>query len=429
MLKLLARKLDHYGTVMYRGTMVPRAEEYAFLMKQGLDVKLARQPDAGMAWTVVLKHKDWGDARLSGMPVPGPIPKALLDFSKNLTDKEKADARAAGVAVGLKLTSSGDNVLRDRKNLFRFMRAVMSDDAVIAGDAGSMLFWSRQALDDEVGMKGDPDVSALYCIHAVHNGGVPYWLHTHGLAEVGGFDVDVLGPSESISNGCGDLFRALAYSILDGHIKPDTAKWQLAHPGGIVQMVPAPEFHSRATAEDVSLRDDDEYHRKNRSVLCEPGGGLFGKFKKLRRSRFLAEGDTDRMMVNFTTAATEQMAERSRATVPILAGLMEELAEFKLPVLVKIGYATDSGEGGEHMWFTVHGIEGDSIDATLEVQPFHIARMRKGERGYHPVAQLTEWGIMSPFGKISPDSLTPLRRIREDKEGFGRMMAEFNAES
>jgi hypothetical protein len=316
-------------------------------------------------------------------------------------------------------------VLRDRKNLFRFMHAVMSDDAVVAGDANSMLFWSPAALDDEVKMKAELDVDALYCIHAVHEDGPPHWLHTHGLAEVGGFDVDILGPSESIANGCGDLFRAMAYAILDGDLKPDTDKVHLAHPGGVVRMVPVPEFHAKAAAEDQQFRDDDDSHRQNRSVVCDPGGGLLGKFKKLRRSSFLAEADTDQMVVLFSKAATEAMSARARATVGTLASLMEELAEFELPVLAKIGYEQDGGDGGEHMWFSVHGIEGDSIDATLESSPFHIERMKKGDRGLHAVERLTEWSIMSPFGRITPDSLTPLRRIREDKDAFRRMMKEF----
>ncbi len=77
------------------------------------------------------------------------------------------------------------------------------------------------------------------------------------------------------------------------------------------------------------------------------------------------------------------------------------------------------------MWFTIHGFEGDSIDATLESSPFHIDRMKQGDRGLHAVDRLTEWSIMSPFGRITPDSLSPLRRIREDKDGFRKLMKQF----
>ena len=425
MLKLLSRKVKHQGMVMYRGTLTPRAEEYTFLMKQGIDVKLAKQPAEGTSWTLVLKHKDWGEARVSGFPNASPIPRGMLDFSINLTEREKADAAAAGVSVGVTLTSTRDNILRDRKNLFRFMRAVMSDDAVVAGDAASMLFWSRAALDDEVSMKSDLDVSALYCIHAVYDENrPPYWLHTHGLAEVGGFDVDIIGPSESMTDGCGDVFRSLAYGILNDDIKPDSASVPIAHPNGIVRLVPVAEFNAKAAAADRELRDDDEHHRSNRSVVCDPATGLFAGFKRLRRSTFLSKGNTDQMLVLFTHAATDAMAARARATVGTLSALMDELAEFNLPVLAKIGYEKDDGDGGEHMWFTVHGIEGESIDGTLEVQPFRVARMKQGDRGMHPVSQLTEWSIMSPFGRITPDNLTPLRRIREDRDGFRRLLGE-----
>lgn len=427
MLKLLSRKVTHSGGISYRGTMSPRAEEYAFLMKQGIDVKLAKQGAGGPDWTLVLRHKDWGEARLSALAGSGAIPPDLLDFVVNLTDKEKADAKAAGVSVGISLTSSKDNVLRDRKNLFRFMRAVMSDDAVVAADAGSMMFWSRAALEDEVAIPGDPDVSALYCIHAVHKDGEnPYWLHTHGLEQVGGFDLDILKPSESVANGCGDLFRALAYQVLEGEIQPSTAKLDLAHPGGVVRLVPVKEFHAKASAADRELRDLMEDHNRNRSVVCDTSGGLLGWMKGVRPSSFLSRADTDRCVVHFTKTATELMAQRSRATLPLLSGLIDELAEFQLPILAKIGYETDGDSGGaEHMWFEVHSVDGDSIDGTLIVQPFHIKRMNKGDRGFHPTSRLTEWAVMSPFGKITPEGLTPLRSIREDPKAFKEQVALF----
>jgi hypothetical protein len=54
------------------------------------------------------------------------------------------------MCLDLSLTSSKEHVLRDKKNLLRFLRAVMSDDAVVSIDAGSMLYWSPAALDDEL---------------------------------------------------------------------------------------------------------------------------------------------------------------------------------------------------------------------------------------------------------------------------------------
>lgn len=429
MLKLLARKVHHRAFIFYRGTLTPRAEEYTFLMKQGLDVKLLKQPEPGAAWTLILKHKDWGDAKLSGLPNSAPIPKPILDFSVGMTDHEKAEAAAAGIAVELTLSSSRENVLRDRKSLFRFMRAVMSDDAVMSLDKSSMQFWPRAALDDELAMKSDLDVSALYCIHAVHTDGPAYWLHTHGLAEVGGFDCDVLNPSESMTNGCGDLFRALAFGILNGDILPDSEEVHLAHPGGVVRMVPVPGFHAKASPEHAQFRDLDEDHRDNRSVLCDPAGGLFKKFKKVKPSTFLSEADTDRMVIHFSKEATDAMAARARGTISLFSTLLEEFAEFKLPALAKIGYEQDGGEGGEYLWFSVHGVDGDSIDATLESSPFRIARMKAGERGLHAVNRLTDWTIMTPFGRISPYNLTSLRRIREDKDSFRNMMKELNSDS
>lgn len=432
MLKLLSRKVKHQALVLYRGTLTPRPQEFAFLQKQGLDVKLAKEPSPGCAWSVVLRHKDWGEARLNAPVNASSVPNFFLNFSVNLTEREREEIRAAGMFLDVTLVTSKEQVLRDKKNLLRFVRAVMSDDAVGSVDVDAMLYWTRAALDDELAMAADLDVAALYCIHAVRDSdddeGRCNWLHTHGLGELGGFDVDILNPSESVADSCGDLFRAMAFYILSGALSPSEKVYPLAHPDGEVRLVPVPEFDAKTRGSYKQLSGDSPEHWNNRSVLCNPAGGFLGRFRKVHPSTFLSEADTDSIVIHFSAAATEAMSQRARATVPMLSSLMNEMAEFKLPVLAKIGYKQDGSDQGEHMWFSVHGIEGDSLDATLESSPFQIERMKRGDRGLHAIDRLTEWAIISPFGRISPDSLGPLRRIREDKDSFRAMMAEFNRE-
>jgi hypothetical protein len=84
--------------------------------------------------------------------------------------------------------------------------------------------------------------------------------------------------------------------------------------------------------------------------------------------------------------------------------------------VVKIGYPTDSGKGGsEHLWFEVHGIRGDFVDATLLNEPFDIAAMKSGQRDMHSVEMLTDWAIMTPMGQLTPRSLEVARRLRENR--------------
>ncbi|MCC6321361.1 MAG: hypothetical protein IT438_07995 [Phycisphaerales bacterium] len=87
--------------------------------------------------------------------------------------------------------------------------------------------------------------------------------------------------------------------------------------------------------------------------------------------------------------------------------------------IVRLDYALKRGgapDGRQRIRFRMFGVNGDGIDATLEVNPFRIARMKHGDRGEHPVEQLTDWLIATPAGTITPRSFRALRTFRENPE-------------
>ncbi len=89
--------------------------------------------------------------------------------------------------------------------------------------------------------------------------------------------------------------------------------------------------------------------------------------------------------IPFSNDETALMARRARQMLPLLRDVSAELADLELPVLVKLGCRIDGGgpTDCEHMWFQVHGFEGDAVDATLINAPFRIARLQKGDRAVH----------------------------------------------
>ena len=178
-------------------------------------------------------------------------------------------------------------VLADRKRLLFWLRALMQGDGVVGVDTTSQLLWSTAMLYHQFAHDADLDIEALYTIHAVGeapdespdrspDGSNVSWLHTHGLDALGAFDSDVLEPSPLFVSNCGDPLRAAAFAALEGAIAPGTARFELAHPGGAVRLVPVDEFHAHASPEHQRLRSLDAAHGAPRAVLCEPVGGLFG---------------------------------------------------------------------------------------------------------------------------------------------------------
>jgi hypothetical protein len=150
-----------------------------------------------------------------------------------------------------------------------------------------------------------------------------------------------------------------------------------------------------------------------------------------RASRFLAQPLPDECLLRFSNTATSLMAARARRSLPVFRELATELVELEPTALVKLGYPVDGGgpDDREHLWFRVHGIDGDSVDATLVNSPFHVARLREGDRGRHPLELLSDWTIFTPVGQITPRETRVLRFIRQNRERLREVITAARARS
>lgn len=381
----------------------------------------ARTPELG---EVRRRLERWEGAEASAAPDAPPLGE-LLRFSSAVTDGERRVGDSPTGALLVRMPATENNLLRDRKQLLRALRVAMGDDGVMSADVASTLPWSPASLDDELAHDADLDVEALYCLHAVHEGQPEHvtWLHTHGLAELGGFDVDVLRPAPQLLANAGDTMRVFAFAVVERQVTPTTSEFEFAAPNGRVRFVPAREFMASAAPEDSALRiSAADEHLDDRAVLCEPGRRRFSRGDRPKPSTFLSRPPRDGVALFFSDAATELAAERARQTVGVLRGLLDEFAGLGLPALIKLGYPRDDGAGREHLWFSVHRLEGASVDATLENRPYAVSRLRPGERGSHPLDLVTDWTILTPFGSITPRSLVAARAVREHPEDVRALM-------
>ena len=425
MFSFFKKEMSSVGTVLFRGSLAPRVENFGRLRSHGIDMDLAGNAGPDMHWRLILRHPKWGEAELvcpRGSIVP---PSELIDMASSLSKREKDAARAGGCGVSVKVGANAKYLLRDRKQLLRYMSAIMGEDGVAAIDLGSELFWSREALGDELAHDADLDVEALYCLHSVipddqaleENPSVE-WLHTHGLANIGTFDFDILRPSSGVMANASDVTRTIAFAILTESVSMTETKFQFSHPGGIVSFVPADVFDRKASPEDVKARGGPQSgHVRDRVVLCEPEGGLLSFLSRsVRPSKFLSGPIPENPVFLLTNAMTEHMAERARDTLEVFKRLSEEFKDLEPGVLVKIGYPTDDESSREHVWFEVHGFQGDKIEATCVNQPYHVAALSMNQRGLHPVAWVTDWTIITPVGTIHPRFQGVARAIRENRD-------------
>ena len=430
------KNVDGVGSALFRGTLPPRAEEFEFLRRDGVEL---RPSDAnGALWALRMRHPKWGDADLVSLKDVAPPPRSIVEYSGGMTAKERDEVLSGRSLVSVTTRVRTGDVLRDRKALLWYLRRVMGDDGVGAMDHGSQRFWPRAALDFELSHEAPLDVESLFVVHAVTDAESPayldqekatedgrprrptaYWMHTHGLDTLDAFDFDILDPGDGVS---GDCFRSLAHAVLEGRLEPGSATFEIAQPNGMIRMVPADQFMRSASPTWRAKRDSDPDHSTRRSVVCEPAGKL-GRLlgDKPSPSKFFMQDDMDRCVLHFSSEASDQMAERARMTLGMCRLLQQEFSEFEFPCLVKIGYETDSG-GKEHLWFRVHEFGEGDVDATLINQPFDIAGMSEGQRKRYSLDELTDWQITTPFSSMSPRDTRMARGLREDPEQAAEML-------
>lgn len=412
---------EFVGSVHFRGGFPLRASDFHFLRDAGLELVDEVVPQDGpLRWSMQLRHPQWGEAHLSAWRDPSPIPRILIEHTSplTLTLDEKEEALLAGTSVELTMPLPGDDPLRERKRALRFLHAVMGEHGTLATDQLAQQFWSRAALDDELAHDAALDIAALFTVHAVGDEGRATWLHTHGLGALGSWDFDVLAPAPDVAGrAASSLFRALAWAVIE---KGDEALKDPLHvftDGVPVCLVPASEFDRRADQRFVSLRDPED-HVERRGIVCDPVQRRLFRTPAPHPARRLMETIPPTVGLCFSNAATDQIAERARQTLPMLQKLTDELADFDCQPVVKLGIPVDGATQGEreHMWFEVHAFSDESLDATLLNEPWNVSSMRMGDRGWHPVSLITDWSIATPLGSVTPGATAAARYLRDHRE-------------
>jgi len=431
------------GSALFRGRWVSRPEDFAGLARHGVALGApTRLPEGG--WTAPLTHPAWGQATLVALPdVPMP-PGILVAHDPRLTDEEKAAVEACGWSVAVTAEPRTGNVLVDRKDLLRFLHAVLGDEGIAAVDHAAQAFWSREGLDAELAHDAELDIDAIHTLHVVAGAeggedGRPAWLHSHGLQGLGASDFDVLDPDPGLLGHGHDLTRALAFAAVEGRLSAGGAPFPLVA-GEPVRGVPARAFLDRAPPEAWPgwRADVDEEHLEGHLIVCDPapagwlarlGGGLLGRRAGGGRplpSRFLQGPLPEEVLIQFSNSATDLMARRARQMLPLFRDVAAELIRLDLPALVKLGYPVDGGDpqDREHLWFQVHAFHGDAVEATLLNQPFHVAALKAEDRGRHPLELLSDWTIFTPVGAVTPRETRALRFIQRNRERLAEVLAE-----
>jgi uncharacterized protein YegJ (DUF2314 family) len=90
--------------------------------------------------------------------------------------------------------------------------------------------------------------------------------------------------------------------------------------------------------------------------------------------------------------AVNEAIEVAKSQLPVFFQRLANPRPGDSGFLVKIRYEKTPADGGsEHIWAKDVVRVGDSVSATIDNDPRHIANLQRGQRVTVPISQLTDW--------------------------------------
>jgi hypothetical protein len=323
-----------------------------------------------------------------------------------LTPAETEAAKASQWALGVAL-DFGDDVLGDLHLHLRLANAVAPDAVAFFDVEAAALrsaFWVREAAASGV----PPSPMRLFTIHAVGDEGHQRWLHTHGLRRCGLPELEILEVPDENRGLLGHLLNVVATQLVERGIPPMGEPFE-AGQGIDLAWLPWEEAVRHASRGAGGTGDDrDEFHSDPSLVLMVRRPGRLWGVRWLNPALHVPILD-DNPLLYVPVMETQRMRLLARERLPLYRQLFEKYgARDDWKFLIKLGYPTDREGGAEHLWFEVHALAEGEVEATLLNEPYAVPTLRKGDRGKHDLALLTEWNVFSKMGMFDADSVPRL---------------------
>lgn len=332
-----------------------------------------------------------------------------------LTVDEAREADASRFALGVS-TTFGPQALRDFHRQIRVIAAV-APEAVVMVDAASLRPRPMQWALDAAATRVPPNPIHLYAVHSVFDDRGPRgrtWLHTHGLLRCGSIELEMLDVPTEDAGSLAVLLNAVAAVFVENGFPLPGDRF---HAGQDLELCWLPPTEAlRMVRRGIPGRgeDRDDAHAGPSGVLLVPlGRGLLGD--RYENPAVYTKILRDNPLLYVTNMETERRALLARERLPSFRTRLARHGggggDWKF--LVKLGYPVDGAqEPGEreHLWFEVHAMDADSVDATLLNAPYSVSRLREGMRGRHLLELLSDWSIHAPEGEYGPADVQELDR-------------------
>ena len=335
----------------------------------------------------------------------------------HLTQEDLQASRSSPWSLGVS-GAFGDHALDDFHRHIQALAAV-APDAVTVLDLAACWPRSGEWLREIASTRVPPAPANLFCVHAVYDdaaAGDTVWLHTHGLLRCGSIELEMLGVPRDRAGLMANLIHATATMFIEkGPPVPE-------EPFGVgaamsLLWIPWEEgIRSLPRQTEGGRTDRDESHSQPSGILLAPGRRRMGLWSAAHRNPtcYLPLLQNDPLLF-VSHLETERMALLARERLATFSALLAAFADDdEWLFLVKLGYQIEgarSANDREHLWFRVHALRDGLVDATLLNEPYHVPELKEGQRGMRELELLSDWSVLTPFGRFDPDNIMRLKKI------------------
>lgn len=343
------------------------------------------------------------------------------EHAPDLTDADIEAAEQGHHALTV-TTVLGEPVLEEFHAAIRLCDA-LAPDAVALRDDGAMVWRPATWIQSTVSSVAPPSPLHLFTLHLVGDEGA-LWIHTHGLIRCGTIELEILGAASSSAQALSHLINAAAMRTIEQG-PPDPGEPFLVGKDMEVAWLPWEQGIESTGFVALGGMEDREDHDFLVGSLVAPTGRMRGFIRK-RPIWGSVEAYVpiieDNPIFFRSTMETQRASMLASEHFGVFRDLVTRFAgQPGWDFSVKLGYQMDARDGedepdNEHLWFEVHGVDGARIDATLLNQPYHVARMKAGDRDWHHADQLSDWSVDAFDRVFRPDSIAQLlHRLAADE--------------
>jgi hypothetical protein len=349
-----------------------------------------------------------------------PLGDDHLDWD-GFTEAERADSLHSRWRIGA-CGAFGERAAEDFHIVLKLLCALCPSMVAVYDEASFRVHsgaWAVDAAQSEV----PPSFEMLFSVLTVRpesdDEGKLCWVHTHGLARAGCIELEALEVPAQQTEVIADFILQVGSQFLEQGVPDPDEKFPVGEKLELVWLPWEAAIERLPPGHLGSQPDRDETH-------VGPAGVLFVPTQGVKRRRYLGLSScVPTLERNPVYYISDQEAERaSRLAKEKLDHFVELHRRFAgqedWGFTVKLAFDSGAGDGPtpkhEHLWFEVHELSRDSVEATLLNEPFFVASLREGERRRHSLDRLTDWTITSPHGTFTPERLYHLLRLVNQSE-------------